>query len=789
MDKLMAKGRVSPRPGVATAVLLAACIVLGEPSGPPANDDIAQAAWVRTIVRMRSDGAIVQASDGAYPASSFDFLNFSANGTNVLATMEEDEPSHGTHSSGIGAATYKQTAASVWWKWTSPINATMRLTTLGSTFDTALGIYVQVPWDGITVSNEFGVKVVGRADDVWWNEQLQSEADFVAHAGETYLIAVGGFRGATGLVTLIGYVESWIYPPVIIERVAMPAFELDLLGVAQDNTQSRHSKFVNISITCQTPGAQIFFTTDGLMPNVLPTVTQGFLPQDTTKRFTVPVRMGSFTIRAAAYHPTLRRSLLATSTAFELQASAPVIDPNGGIFDVVQEVRIFSVTDHESDPRAVIHYTLDGSEPELTSPLYAGGVMVRNVSNITVKARVWYPSEWREGEGGATEFVPGMLPSEVTASKPLTVKQRLPLPARPHITGESDPMVLKGGNPPLQDRAFVGSANVSLQISDPDAQVWFAFAQSLGAVESWTRYAGAFSVSEVGVHWIHVKGVRSGYTDSDPVSDYFEVLQRIRVVAPNEPFLDTVPPGAYRYYTLNLTKVHTDVTVTVKKFFGAVDIFLSARQRRPSLHNHSLSAVSMAAEGGEGGERLLALHTDRHLGMEVIAERKSACPLCPYSTPIVVGLHGAAITPTQVLVNIELQESPVVYLSHLYQGNVDIGSWKYFKLYLGQAPEPTRRGLVVRVWQRPPMFVGVRTALRQARVPTSSELGDTDVAHTMFGTAEGYYEFTMPVGTASREPWFVGVQGLVPVFGVETLNFTFAVSPQVRDAAPLEQPC
>ena len=59
----------------------------------------------------------------------------------------------------------------------------------------------------------------------------------------------------------------------------------------------------------------------------------------------------------------------------------------------------------------------------------------------------------------------------------------------------------------------------------------------------------------------------------------------------------------------------------------------------------------------------------------------------------------------------------------------------------------------------------------------------------MFGTAEGYYEFTMPVGTANREPWFVGVQGLVPVFGVETLNFTFAVSPQVRDAAPLEQPC
>ena len=55
-----------------------------------------------------------------------------------------------------------------------------------------------------------------------------------------------------------------------------------------------------------------------------------------------------------------------------------------------------------------------------------------------------------------------------------------------------------------------------------------------------------------------------------------------------------------------------------------------------------------AVEGGEGGTRLLALHTEASLGLQVIAERESACPFCPYSTPIVVGILGAGISATQV---------------------------------------------------------------------------------------------------------------------------------------------
>ena len=111
------------------------------------------------------------------------------------------------------------------------------------------------------VTNQFGVKEIARGDDIWWNERLQSEVDFAVSAGSTYFIAVGGFRGASGNIKLVGRVESWIYPPVKIDRVATPVFKLDLFGEQQDSTRMQQSKFVTVSISTSTPEAQIFYTT------------------------------------------------------------------------------------------------------------------------------------------------------------------------------------------------------------------------------------------------------------------------------------------------------------------------------------------------------------------------------------------------------------------------------------------------------------------------------------------------------------------------------------------------
>ena len=188
------------------ACLLLLSLLLAE-AGTPVNDDKDDAQWVNSTLRLPG-GGIVRVRD-SYPGVSgvdFEFLDFSAAGSNVDATLQVDEPSHGS----------QETEASVWWKWLCPFNATMLLSTEGSSFDTALAIYILVPWDGVTVTNEFGVKRVGQGDDVVWNDVLHSEAKFDAFDGVTYYIAVGGFRGATGNITFRASVESIItFPPPI----------------------------------------------------------------------------------------------------------------------------------------------------------------------------------------------------------------------------------------------------------------------------------------------------------------------------------------------------------------------------------------------------------------------------------------------------------------------------------------------------------------------------------------------------------------------------------------------
>ena len=160
---------------IAIFLLLATC----SHADPPANDNIEQAQWVRTLIQFQSNSSASEVFAAAYPRGDaateylsperpYVFVNFTAIGTNVEATMELNEPSHGTHSSGmdqlvpppphseLGPALidlhfYRQTEKSVWWKWLSPVNATIRLTTVGSSFDTVLAVYMRVHWDGVTV--------------------------------------------------------------------------------------------------------------------------------------------------------------------------------------------------------------------------------------------------------------------------------------------------------------------------------------------------------------------------------------------------------------------------------------------------------------------------------------------------------------------------------------------------------------------------------------------------------------------------------------------------------------
>ncbi|MCL4181494.1 MAG: hypothetical protein KJ072_27620 [Verrucomicrobia bacterium] len=129
-------------------------------------------------------------------------------GRNAWATKEPGEPNHG----GPGGN-------SIWWEWTSPASGPAVVSTLGSDFDTILGVY--------TGSALNALSLVGADDD--GNGDLTSKVTFNALAGTRYLIAVdgGGMPAAEGHVRLTVVVNT---PPVVSLTAPITGTLLSLPG-------------------------------------------------------------------------------------------------------------------------------------------------------------------------------------------------------------------------------------------------------------------------------------------------------------------------------------------------------------------------------------------------------------------------------------------------------------------------------------------------------------------------------------------------------------------------------
>ena len=108
----------------------------------------------------------------------------SKSGSNVGATMETSEPKPSVQSSSTG---------SIWYKWTAPSSGTATFNTIGTGFDTVLGVYA-----GTSVSSLTEIK----SDDDGGGSDRTSKLSFEAVSGTTYRIAVYGYSGKTGSITL-----------------------------------------------------------------------------------------------------------------------------------------------------------------------------------------------------------------------------------------------------------------------------------------------------------------------------------------------------------------------------------------------------------------------------------------------------------------------------------------------------------------------------------------------------------------------------------------------------------
>lgn len=111
-------------------------------------------------------------------------------GSNVGATKEAGEPDHAGEEGG----------SSVWWTWTPATSGTAVIITEGSDFDTVLGVYT-----GASVG-----ALAERASDDDGGTGTTSRVSFSANAGTAYQIAVDGFGGDSGSISLT------VTPPIVV---------------------------------------------------------------------------------------------------------------------------------------------------------------------------------------------------------------------------------------------------------------------------------------------------------------------------------------------------------------------------------------------------------------------------------------------------------------------------------------------------------------------------------------------------------------------------------------------
>ncbi|MBI9031592.1 chitobiase/beta-hexosaminidase C-terminal domain-containing protein [bacterium] len=168
--------------------------------------------------------------------------------------------------------------------------------------------------------------------------------------------------------------------------------------------EGQYNDEVQVSITCATDGATIYYTLDGNDPTTASSVYSGpfSLNDDTTvKAFATKADYNDSAIASALY------TVLVTPTIVE----TPVITPATGTYYTEQEVSITCATDG-----ATIYYTTNGSAPTTSSLEYQAPFMVSattTVKALAVKAELT-DSEIAESIITIEELIytPGMIISE-----------------------------------------------------------------------------------------------------------------------------------------------------------------------------------------------------------------------------------------------------------------------------------------------------------------------------------------------------------------------------------------
>lgn len=144
-------------------------------------------------------------------------VNASVLGTNLSATQQAGEPNAANVSGGH----------SVWWTWRAPANGTVVISTMGSDYDTTLGVYTGSAVNALA-------RIAANDDESTLLGILTSRVSWTTSAGTTYRILVDGYHGATGHISL--NVAETVVVPVVPPANNMFASRIRLTGSTTSTT-------------------------------------------------------------------------------------------------------------------------------------------------------------------------------------------------------------------------------------------------------------------------------------------------------------------------------------------------------------------------------------------------------------------------------------------------------------------------------------------------------------------------------------------------------------------------
>ncbi len=231
----------------------------------------------------------------------------------------------------------------------------------------------------------------------------------------------------TTRITAKAFKEGWTASDAvrghyeITGKVAPPAFSPE---------PGTYTVFQSITLSCDTPGAAIRYTTDGSELS------------ENSPLYTVPVEITeTTTIRAGAFKTDWEPSEISTETyTITGTVSEPSFSPPSGVYKTVQQVKLSCETSGAS-----ICYTMDGTEPTAASDVYEKQISVSETTTIRAKAfkNNWAASKMATGIYEITGIVESPtfspLPGTYATSQNVTLACATDGAVIRHTTDGSDP--------------------------------------------------------------------------------------------------------------------------------------------------------------------------------------------------------------------------------------------------------------------------------------------------------------------------------------------------------------